>query len=137
MFAEGTTLTACRLEVTLEVQRGTEITAHAMAADGALPVALQASDVARLKLTAIKPMPMARLPRDAEVSNHAAGTSGRRSVLFEGGPRDLPVIRLEEQAPGAEATGPLVLEEAYLTGKVGEGWRFTLSASRDIVLARL
>jgi len=127
----------CRVELTLEVQRGTEIRAHTVASDGALPVALEAGDVVRLKVTAIKPMPMACLAQDGLAGTHPASVSGKRSVLFEGGVRELPVIRLEEQSTGAEATGPMVLEEAYLTGKVGEGWHFKLTASRDIVLTRV
>lgn len=137
MFAEGAALADCRIEARLEVQRGAQITTHALDASGALPVALQAGDVARLQLSVIKPMARPTLAPLQGATPHAATVAGQRSVLFEGGAQALPVIRLDAQQPGAQAVGPLVLEEDFLTSKVGPGWRFELTASRDILLTRV
>lgn len=137
MFAEGAALADCRIEARLEVQRGEQITTHALDASGALPVALQAGDVARLQLSVIKPMARPALAPLQGATPHDATVAGQRSVLFEGGAQALPVIRLETQQPGAQAVGPLVLEEDFLTSKVGPGWRFELTASRDILLTRV
>jgi N-methylhydantoinase A/oxoprolinase/acetone carboxylase beta subunit len=136
MLGEGAALEDCRVDVTLEVIREGDIQQHALTVDGALPVALRPGDVARLKLTATRPMPRPA-PATDQAQSHDATSSGTRRVQFEAGVREVPVIRLADQAPGARAVGPLVLEEDYLTGKVGEGWQVSLTAARDIVLDRI
>lgn len=136
MYAEGISLADCLLDYGLEVERGEEIVTHALGANDALPIVLEAGDTARLKLTVVKPMPRPHLAADTGLATQAAVSKSQRNVLIGGLRRNLPVIRLDDQTSGAEAQGPLVLEDDYLTAKVGENWRFTLTASRDIVLIR-
>jgi len=65
-----------------------------------------------------------------------ATASGTRRAHLAGRWRDLPVYRIHEQAPGAHAEGPAIFEEPFLTGTVLPGWRFELTANRDVLLAR-
>jgi N-methylhydantoinase A/oxoprolinase/acetone carboxylase beta subunit len=47
------------------------------------------------------------------------------------------VIRLDEQQPGTTCDGPVIIEEAYFTGLVDEGWRMTISGNRDLILEKV
>jgi N-methylhydantoinase A/oxoprolinase/acetone carboxylase beta subunit len=48
----------------------------------------------------------------------------------------VPVYKVEALAPGAFASGPAIIEEAYFTGKVGAAWSLEITAANDILLTR-
>jgi N-methylhydantoinase A/oxoprolinase/acetone carboxylase beta subunit len=50
--------------------------------------------------------------------------------------QDVPVLRLEDQQPGASADGPAIIEEAFFTGFIDAGWRLTVSGNHDLLLEK-
>lgn len=92
----------------------------------------------RLHLRAVKPLQHAAMASGSELAATPANSRSVRTLTVPGhGSVKLPVYRIEEQAAGASAEGPCILEEAYFTGRIDAGWRFDVKANRDTVLTRL
>lgn len=66
----------------------------------------------------------------------AAVASGTRRVTDAEGSRDLPLYRAEDQPAYARAAGPAVLEEAFFTCRVDDGWQFEFNDAGDVLLTR-
>jgi N-methylhydantoinase A len=130
MFAEGFELADCRVEAWLQI--GDELQALEGDKLPALPKGAQAS----MLLKATRVIARASLSGKFGGQRKAASTSGSRKVLSGGKPADLPLYRVEEQAGGAQAQGPCVLEEAFFTCRIDAGWRFEINESGDILLSR-
>lgn len=52
------------------------------------------------------------------------------------GVTDLPLFRLDDLSPGDWHEGPCLVEEAFFTAHVREGWRFVISGNGDLLLKR-
>lgn len=125
MFAEGFPVEDCELAWTLQVGD------QSLGFDGEkLPAAAKGS--ASLKLQAIKRIAHARMSGRFGVSQHPALAGGNRSILG----KPLPLFKAEQQTPGASANGPVVLEEAFFTARIDNGWRFEINEAGDILLSR-
>jgi N-methylhydantoinase A len=132
MYAEGAELAECRVEefVTDEAAPGQE---------GAPPGDSKTSGdgaSAAFTIRAVKSVPHARLTGRFGGQRTAAVASGYRTVLYDGGRRELPLYRVEEQPAGGFAAGPAILEEAYFTCRVDTGWNFEINDAGDILLSR-
>lgn len=85
-----------------------------------------------LELQAVRPIEKIRLASSVCVERTRAEPAGER----RGRHHPLPVYRLEELAHGAWGAGPCLVEEAFFTTYVKDGWRFTVSDNGDLFLRR-
>ncbi len=132
MAAEGADIADCRLEESLTVELdGVD---RSLPVNGALPEGLPAGARLSLALTAIKPLTHATLSGRFGGSTHAAKPSATRSVRSAGRRAEVPLYRVEDQAAGAVASGPAVLEEAFFTCRIDAGWQFEINDAGDIRL---
>jgi N-methylhydantoinase A/oxoprolinase/acetone carboxylase beta subunit len=123
MFAEGFELNTCRLAWT--VQTGEQ--SFALKSEQ-LPKDLPKKSRASLKLEALKPIAHASLSGKFGGKTSAATAAGKR--------QGAPLYRVEDQKPGAAASGPAVLEESFFTCRVDPGWKFEINPAGDILLTR-
>lgn len=131
MFAEGFELDECRLDLWVQADEAL------IAVQGdALPKGLKADTALSLLLKATKVIARAQLSGRFGVERKAAKLAGRRRTHSGGGWQELPLYRVEEQGGGAQAHGPCVLEEAYFTSRIEQGWQFEINESGDILLSR-
>ena len=133
MYAEGFALDQCRLEKTLRITGPKR--------DEALPLGEHLPDIApgeqfSVSLAAIKPIAQPRLRGRFGLAGQAAVSKARRRVVLQDKSSELPLYRAEEQAAGAAAAGPAVLEEAFFTCRIDPGWRFEFNDSGDVLLSR-
>jgi len=136
MFAEGYTLEECRQEWQCVTLRGEEESSAPWHPDSALPRA-PAGSATVLRLRVVRPLAHPGFAADAADASPPGKAAGMRHVLTSNaGLLDLPVHRLEHQPAGATGEGPCILEEAYFTGRIDAGWRYRVSASRDVILTR-
>lgn len=136
MYAEKADLSECQLTATLVRERGRQVDEYALDTHSStLPCDFKDGDLATLQMRAVKPVQRAKIHTASHVSRHEAKVSGVRTVLGSNGKRvAIPVYKVEELVPGAVASGPAIIEEAYFTGKVGADWFFEITASNDILL---
>lgn len=135
MYGEGIAFADCRLETTLRVsdEGGEQLLTIT---DGALPQQLPANARLTLTLLAAKSIAQPELSGRFGTARGAATSGGTRRILSAGQWLDVPVYRAEEQASGARAAGPAVLEEAFYTCRIEAGWSFEFNDSGDILLSR-
>ncbi|PWR17784.1 hydantoinase/oxoprolinase family protein [Zavarzinia compransoris] len=137
MFAEGFDIADCRLDWSLSPDPGDGQGPHAWNPGQGLPAALAGAGAIVLELRAVRAINHARLLNGAAPPASPAGVAAARRLALPGlGAAELPVHKLEDQIPGAEAAGPCILEEAFFTARIGRGWRFSVNANRDTLLAR-
>ena len=61
--------------------------------------------------------------------------SGTRAVRSSATQIDtISVYRLEDQEPGATASGPAIVEGPFFTARVPAGWSLDISAAGDLLL---
>jgi N-methylhydantoinase A len=88
-----------------------------------------------LRLDCSAPLPQPTLARDAEVTPRPATPDGTREVRSTARHVDeCPVYLLDEQAPGASAAGPAIVEGPFFTTRVPSGWRFDVTSNSDLIL---
>lgn len=135
MSAEDAELAECRLEETLTIVSAAGERTVVLDGTG-LPAGLPADARLSLTITAVKPVPHAALRGHFGTSSVAAVSTSTRRVLVGGRRLEMPLYRVEDQPAGAAGSGPAVLEEAFFTCRVDEGWRFEINDAGDILLAR-
>jgi len=135
MYAEGATLEECTIEQTLNVASA-DGERSVVLKDGQPPGDLPANAQLSLVLTVVKPVAHAAIRGRFGQPAKPAVRHGTRNVLVGGQRRDLPLYRVEDQASGAVAEGPAVLEEAFFTCRVDAGWKFEINDAGDILLAK-
>lgn len=135
MFAEGAQLADCKVQATLHIVSGGEH--RSVDIDGSrLPAGLPAGAELTLRLLAVKPVAHPSLQGSFGLKGTAATSTAQREVLVDGKSVALPLYRVEEQKPGAQARGPCVLEEAFFTSRIDAGWSFEINQAGDILLTR-
>ncbi len=132
MFAEGFDFDDCRLEWELQVDE------NVLPLTGdSLPENLPEGARVTLVLKTAKPIARAQLAGTFGKQRAAAQARGvRRIRSADGQTADLPLYRVEDQREAVQAQGPCVLEEAFFTCRVDEGWRFEINETGDILLSR-
>jgi N-methylhydantoinase A len=129
MFGEGVELEQCRIEESLRVIDAAGEHHIALGADQpAIPAQARVS----LMLQAVKPISHATLAGEFGKDSQEAVSTAKRCTLAG----DLPLYRVEDQPAGATAAGPAVLEDAFFTCRIEEGWRFEINQAGDILLSR-
>ena len=121
MLAEGFELDGCELSYTRLVNNGNEVTRSALNGEF--------NDGDWLELQVKKEIDKIALPSADLPDGEPAMANGTRP-----GRNDLPVYRLEDLAAGAHGAGPCIVEEAFFTVRVRDGWRFKVSAGGDLFL---
>ena len=137
MFSEGFALDDCEVSATLVVSSGEQ--RRVLAVNGRLPDALGTDDRLALRITVVKPIaqPALRGEFAGDPSGlPTAASETTRSILTQGGIRDVPVFRIEAQPGAVSAAGPAVLEEAFFTCRLDPGWTFEFNASGDMLLRK-
>ena len=129
MFGEGAELDECDISESLQVVNDRGERAVPLK-DGKAEVPTQGR--VTLALQALKPISHARLSGSFGKDLKPAVSKTRRRTLAG----ELPLYKVEEQAAGASAAGPAVLEEAFFTCRIESGWRFEINAAGDILLSR-
>ncbi len=135
MYAEGADIDQCRCDFMLHISRGDDEQAIPLMGE-VLPAGLAADAHLSLSLDVTKPIAHASLSgRFGEQLKPAVSRAARRTR--SGGTwQTLPVYRVEEQAAGASAPGPAILEEAFYTCRIEAGWRFEINTAGDILLSQ-
>ena len=134
MYAEGFALDQCRLEKTLRITGPHRD--EAVPLGERLPV-IAPGEQFSVSLAAIKPISQPSLKGRFGLASQTAVSNARRRVVIKDRSSELPLYRAEEQAAGASAAGPAVLEEAYFTCRIDPGWRFEFNDSGDVLLSRV
>lgn len=133
IFAEGFEIEDCEMSWHLGIA-STEGDRELALQDGQSPeVPAAASLSLRLQVNKV----IAHAEMTAQFTDAvAAATHSQRDLVLNGSSVSLPLYRVEEQAAGASASGPAVLEEAYFTARIDAGWNFQINAAGDIRLTR-
>lgn len=137
MFAEGIDIAKCKRSLALEYsQKGRKIR-KSLSKASSLPKNLGGAKALRLHLRLSKAIPHYDLKPAKGKKTLAAKRSGTRRILTASGTREnVPVYRLEELRPMMVAEGPALLEEAFFTCRVKEGWTMHVNENRDVFLRR-
>jgi len=113
MFQEGHELSECDLEWTTITEDESEI----------------------LTLRAVFRLPHPTFDGGVPAENSVAVASGTRRVRSSASQVDtVSVYRLDDQKPGAAASGPAIVEGPFFTARVPAGWRLNISAAGDLLL---
>lgn len=137
MFAEGVELGECKLTWRLTGNDGDALFVASGRNGFEVPDELSGRRDLVLQLEVVKEVEhLAFAPVGNEAIHEAAAAEHRQLLEGDGTRVAVPVYRLDTLAPGATAAGPAVIEEAYFTGRINDGWRFTISANGDVVLER-
>lgn len=138
MYAEGFDLAECVEDVELR-RVGADGGETELALDPARPFALDLApgEHVAVSLRATKAIRHAHFGAGGEAEAHPAQACGTRRVRERGGEaRELPLIRIADNGPGACGTGPAVIEEDFFTCRVPAGWRFRFAPGMDLLLER-
>lgn len=88
-----------------------------------------------VRLDATFQLPHPDLAREEATDPSPARSARTRSVRSSATEVDeVPVFELDEQAPGAEAQGPAIVEGPFFTARVPQGWSLRVTAARDLLL---
>ena len=113
MFQEGHELSECELEWTTIHEAGSEI----------------------LRLKAIFRLPHPTIEGGSPTTESPALADGTRQVRSSASQVDtVSVYRLDDQEPGATASGPAIVEGPFFTARVPAGWSLKISTAGDLLL---
>ena len=127
MQAEGFDIADCALSYALLVEEAGSYRRNAL--NGADPG--RSNLGGWLELTVVKTIPKIGLAGGGFEETHPANASGTRQG-FEA----LPLYAIGDLAGGAFGEGPCLIEEAFFTARVPQGWRFSVSPAGDILLKK-
>ncbi|RLA55768.1 MAG: hydantoinase/oxoprolinase family protein [Gammaproteobacteria bacterium] len=137
MFAEGVDIDECIIETSLLRIRRDDEQQFSIDVEGSIPCDLESEDRVVLVYEARKNIGNLQFAEvGKETSQEVKVSSVRQVTTDENNLINVPVIRLEDQQPGAMTDGPVIIEEAFFTGFVDEGWRLTVSGNRDLILKK-
>lgn len=136
MFQEGHTINECDLDWTLVIENADGSLARESLFDETTTPQITDGQLALLSLKCTYALPHPTLPGNHEQSKSKAVAAGTRSVRSSADLVDqIPVYQLEEQAPGATAAGPAIVEGPFFTTRVPAGWVLDISAAGDLLLS--
>lgn len=136
MFQEGHTINECDLDWTLVIENADGSLARETLFDETTTPQITDGQLALLSLKCTYALPHPTLPGNHEQSKSKAVAAGTRSVRSSADLVDqIPVYQLEEQAPGATAAGPAIVEGPFFTTRVPAGWVLDISAAGDLLLS--
>lgn len=136
MFAEGFGMDQCVLEEMVRVVDGNGRYRQSLTVEQAKnSAAVENGDEMLLLVRVIKPLQHFALKDTRDLQAFPATPSSTRRVIVS--PlevRDILVYRLENLGPGAQGEGPALIEDAYFTCRVKDGWSFSVNENQDLVL---
>ncbi len=133
MYAEGFALDECEVTTTLRV--------NGPDGEQVLPLTddldrSQLGDSFSLRLDVFRAMPQPSISGAFTASGQPAVSDSTRRLVLAAGVAEVPVFRVEDQAQGAAASGPAVLEEKFFTARIERDWTIAFSENRDVLLTR-
>jgi N-methylhydantoinase A/oxoprolinase/acetone carboxylase beta subunit len=135
LYAEGVDPGECRPRFRLSVERGDTESVIELADPQDAAAHLRHSDRASLELVLVAPLPHVTLGQDADIAASPARADGKRLLRDgHGGQAEVPVYALLSQPPGAQGSGPAVIEGPFFTMRVPGGWQFATTAEGDLRL---
>jgi N-methylhydantoinase A/oxoprolinase/acetone carboxylase beta subunit len=135
LYAEGVDPSRCTTQYRITVER--DDTEAVIDLDDPHDAAahVRPGDRASLELVLLAPLPRVTLGRADDMPATPARPSGHRQLRDGGGgTTEAPVYVLLSQPPGAQASGPAVIEGPFFTMLVPEGWQFDTTAAGDLRL---
>lgn len=136
MFQEGHAINECTTNWTLVIENSDGSLASESSFDETVAPTASAEQRLLLSLKCTFALPHPTLPSDIGQAKSQAAASGTRMVRASADSVEpIPVYLLEDQAPGATATGPAIVEGPFFTARVPAGWVLDVSAARDLLLS--
>jgi N-methylhydantoinase A len=135
MFQEGHELSDCQLDWKL-VTENTDgsSSVETVYSGGLIPSPKRGQNVI-LSLKATFSLPHPVIEGGSPTLKTDAVATGTREVRSSATQIDaIPVYRLEDQQPGATASGPAIVEGPFFTARVPSGWTLDVSAAGDLLL---
>ena len=135
LYAEGVDPGLCTARFRLTVERGDTESVIDLADPQDAAAHLRHSDRASLELALVAPLPHVTLGQADDIALSPARRTGTRPLRDgHGGHTEVPVYALLNQPPGAQASGPAVIEGPFFTMRVPAGWQFVTTAAGDLRL---
>jgi N-methylhydantoinase A len=135
MFQEGHELSDCKVDWKLVTEDADGLLcAESVYSHGLTPSPAPGQSVI-LSLTATFSLPHPVIDAGSATQVSDAVASGTREVRSSATQIDtISVYQLEEQKPGATASGPAIVEGPFFTARVPSGWSLAISAAGDLLL---
>lgn len=135
MFQEGHELSDCQLEWKLVTENADGSSSAETAYSGGPVPPLTSGQSVILSLKATFSLPHPSIEGGSPTNKTAAVATGTREVRSSATQIDtISVYRLEDQEPGATASGPAIVEGPFFTARVPSGWSLDVSAAGDLLL---
>jgi N-methylhydantoinase A len=135
LYAEGVDPGQCTARFRLTVERGDTETVIDLADPQDAAAHLRHSERASLELALVAPLPHVTLGQADDIALSPAEADGKRLLRDgRGGHTEVPVYTLLSQPPGAQASGPAVIEGPFFTMRVPAGWQFATTVAGDLRL---
>jgi N-methylhydantoinase A len=135
LYAEGVDPADCTVRFRITVERGDTESVIDLDDPQDAAAHLRHSDRASLELAMLAPLPHVTLGHGGDIAASAAGADGTRMLRDgHGGRAEVPVYALLNQQPGAQGSGPAVIEGPFFTMLVPAGWQFATTATGDLRL---
>lgn len=136
MYAEGVDIDECEILVTLTRIRNGEVQTFTI--DGnTLPCSFEAHDEVSVAYEAKKTIHSMQFREVGNEVRQEPKIEAQRDINLSGKQIKVPVVRVEDQQPGATIAGPVIIEEAYFTGLIDEGWQLSVSGNQDLILEKI
>ena len=135
MFQEGHDLNDCLVDWRLVTENADGSSCPSTVySDGLIP-SLRSGQSLILSLKATFALPHPVIEGGVPADKSDAVASGTRAVRSSATQVDtISVYRLEDQQPGATASGPAIVEGPFFTARVPSGWSLDISAAGDLLL---
>jgi len=135
MFQEGHELSDCTVDWTLVTENADGSSSPSTVySDGLVPSPTPGQNVI-LSLKATFRLPHPVIEGGTPTHKSDAVASGTRAVRSSATQIDtISVYQLEDQHPGATASGPAIVEGPFFTARVPAGWTLDISAAGDLLL---
>lgn len=135
MYQEGHSINECDLDWTLVIENADGSSASETAFDATSTPDLADGQKALLSLKCTFALPHPTLPDTKELTKSDAVSAGTRLVRSSADSvEEIPVFQLDDQAPGATASGPAIVEGPFFTARVPAGWVLDITAAGDLLL---
>jgi N-methylhydantoinase A len=135
LYAEGVDLNACTAQFRITVERDDEEAVIDLDDPQGAAARLRPGDRASLELVLLAPLPHVTLGQTGDLPASPAQPGGTREIRDgQDGRAEVPVYTLVSQQPGAQASGPAVIEGPFFTMLVPEGWQFDTTTAGDLRL---
>jgi N-methylhydantoinase A len=135
LYAEGVDPNACTAQFRITVERDEEEAVIDLDDPQGAAAHLRPGDRASLELVLLAPLPHVTLGQTGDIPASPAQPGGTREIRDgQDGRAEVPVYALVSQQPGAQASGPAVIEGPFFTMLVPEGWQFDTTTAGDLRL---